>query len=934
MQAISQDEVGTAGSNWRNLLSSQALWLGAILLASGLICLLAANWTSLGKWTRLVGLQVLLIATVGLAFWDVRRRGTKGNLFLAIMILAAVGVGALLGLVGQTYQTGAQGWQLFAWWTLLLLPWALAARRPGLWLFWLALMNIALALWLAVGHSFLGVNYLRGSLGTWQQALPNLLCLVLWHGYGERVGAYGKAGMRLLTALALWPLAMEVGYCIMDFSGYSEPMGPLLILGVIWLVASVVLWRRSSRSGHEDLWVLAIVGIGAIGVSLAFFQSVLNDSGSLEALLSVLSFVVLIEAAWVAWRILRLHEKITGKATGSAEDIPLSVQIVQGFGAWLVTLFGIGLLLLLGVVESEEGALVFGIVLMLVSVLILRLRQAAEKASASTENVALKQAAPGSQLANMVEQIGVAAGVAGMGFVGFGLVMLLEEPHSYLLLGLAAVALYGAGTGRIIRFVAALVQAGCLMVVVRWLFWVKLQGGDALGDMIWWQMEQGWHDLLPMVPDVWLLTVGALLAFVLAYGQQRKTWLLPGALAWMLVAQGAIFGMGSVAVQNLPALLRQDVMFGSFALLYAILPAAVALMVLRSLPQRPSLVWRAGLTAMTLLVSLVCLSAPAVLIAMVWVWLGIGLQRRWLRVFGTLALLWGLFDYYYSLHIPLLEKAQWLLVGGCLALAVSAVLERSHKRHMGGSQAAGAGQRAIGTRGAQAGLAGGLLAVLVVANAGVLRYENILAHGKPLLLELAPVDPRALLQGDYMDLAYAADRTLRWGEEASAGGYAVFAAGLEQPAEVLRVQAHAQPQASDEVVVPLRTGLWDNVSLALTGAYFFAEGLEPYFSPARYGEFRVDESGRSVLLQLRDADMQPMAASGDTSPVGSREAPPTPRPAPVNDLSGAADAAPELAPPSARELSPKEEAEVRAIAAQAAASAAAASEAAEAATNE
>jgi hypothetical protein len=89
-----------------------------------------------------------------------------------------------------------------------------------------------------------------------------------------------------------------------------------------------------------------------------------------------------------------------------------------------------------------------------------------------------------------------------------------------------------------------------------------------------------------------------------------------------------------------------------------------------------------------------------------------------------------------------------------------------------------------------------------------------------------------------------------------------------------------------------------------------------------------------VLLQLRDADMQPMAASGDTSPVGSREAPPAPRPASVNELSGAADAAPELAPPSARKLSPKEEAEVRAIAAQAAASAAAASEAAEAATNE
>ena len=53
---------------------------------------------------------------------------------------------------------------------------------------------------------------------------------------------------------------------------------------------------------------------------------------------------------------------------------------------------------------------------------------------------------------------------------------------------------------------------------------------------------------------------------------------------------------------------------------------------------------------------------------------------------------------------------------------------------------------------------GGLLLALVVVNHGIVKRERILAEGHPLLLELAPVDPRSLMQGDYMRLAYEAER--------------------------------------------------------------------------------------------------------------------------------------------------------------------------------
>lgn len=51
--------------------------------------------------------------------------------------------------------------------------------------------------------------------------------------------------------------------------------------------------------------------------------------------------------------------------------------------------------------------------------------------------------------------------------------------------------------------------------------------------------------------------------------------------------------------------------------------------------------------------------------------------------------------------------------------------------------------------------------VLAAACALVARNEHIIAHGEVLRLELAPIDPRSLLQGDYMRLRFALDSALR-----------------------------------------------------------------------------------------------------------------------------------------------------------------------------
>lgn len=44
--------------------------------------------------------------------------------------------------------------------------------------------------------------------------------------------------------------------------------------------------------------------------------------------------------------------------------------------------------------------------------------------------------------------------------------------------------------------------------------------------------------------------------------------------------------------------------------------------------------------------------------------------------------------------------------------------------------------------------------VFVALNYGIYEKETIAAQGTQVLLELAPVDPRSLMQGDYMRLRY------------------------------------------------------------------------------------------------------------------------------------------------------------------------------------
>ncbi len=150
---------------------------------------------------------------------------------------------------------------------------------------------------------------------------------------------------------------------------------------------------------------------------------------------------------------------------------------------------------------------------------------------------------------------------------------------------------------------------------------------------------------------------------------------------------------------------------------------------------------------------------------------------------------------------------------------------------------------------------GGLALVLAVVNVGIVSRERLVREGETVLLELAPVDPRSLMQGDYMALAFALAREVPSGEDnRHSDGYVILRRDAEQRAAFVRVQPTAQPRAADELA--LRYRIRDGDVRIVSNAWFFPEGEAARYQPARWGEMRVGDDGEALLVALRDEHLK------------------------------------------------------------------------------
>ena len=277
---------------------------GVLFILSGVLSFLAFNWMTLPAWSKLsLALGVYLLAGGAMLRGDISRLSGR----LAVLATQVM-TGLLFAVIGQVYQTGADAWNLFALWAVLILPLAVISRWQASWGLWVVVTLLALLLWQTAGlfDRFFGLF--------WPETLNVLLVaylllvLVGWEYFTTRQGPWWqRLAPRLLACLLAWHLFVPLEVLIFSRyehyrlvlpGGLEAPAAPIVAYG-LWF--AVGWWFYQQR--RRDLFMLALAAFSLEAVVL----SLLGRDVHGEAGILFLSLVMILATAGIAWLLINRY---------------------------------------------------------------------------------------------------------------------------------------------------------------------------------------------------------------------------------------------------------------------------------------------------------------------------------------------------------------------------------------------------------------------------------------------------------------------------------------------------------------------------------------------------------------------------------------------------------------------------------------------------
>lgn len=230
-------------------------------------------------------------------------------------------------------------------------------------------------------------------------------------------------------------------------------------------------------------------------------------------------------------------------------------------------------------------------------------------------------------------------------------------------------------------------------------------------------------------------------------------------------------------------------------------------------------------------------------------------RRLGLEVIALAFLAGFLAVFYYQLSVGLLAKSLWILASGAVLLGAALALDRLSHRDRARARLLAPRRRDL--------LRAGLLAALcLLIPAGLVAHkEHLLDTGRGVYLELAPVDPRSLIQGDYMELRYALAGAIQDQDPEPGRGTVVVTLDQRGVARFARLDRGGALAPGEQRLrfryvpggrPPVRIG---------AESFFFEEGTAERYDSARHGKLVVDAAGRSVLVGLYDQDLRQLGSA-------------------------------------------------------------------------
>ena len=514
---------------------------------------------------------------------------------------------------------------------------------------------------------------------------------------------------------------------------------------------------------------------------------------------------------------------------------PWPLVLMTAFGAWLAAIplivaLGVGLE---SVVRHGPGAYVVAAIVLVVAVLLIRMR-----------GVAL-----------FVEQLAVPCLLVGGSLLGYALFRDCSTQTASLLLCLACLVVAAALPRDWLRVLLGLVACGLLGLGIidstrDWIFEndpTQLYLAWMLALALWlgahWLQKQAFNDGrgAPVAAFLESLSTGWVLAILL------------GLVFW----SGMTFMLGGALGNGVAGDVAREVTRHQASAWYAQALNGVSLVLATAAAVWTGWRWPA-------LRQLPAIGVALVLVVLAWFMPALGpvllvlaycvtSGRTRVAVAAALAAAWIIGSFYYQLAWPLASKAALLAVAGAILCALAWLATRGKVLHLVENRPAAVVAQ---NRQVRVGVLAGLLLVLLVVNVGIWQKEQLIAKGEVIFVELAPADPRSLMQGDFMRLNFlnlGVLSTLASVENAPGRPRVVARRDARGVAELLRPYTQ-EALAPGEFLLELtpKDGRWVLVS----DAWFFKEGEAARWEKARYGEFRVLPDGRALLVGMRGEDLQ------------------------------------------------------------------------------
>ncbi|WP_118813722.1 GDYXXLXY domain-containing protein [Haemophilus haemolyticus] len=865
--------------SWQRYLNLLFLLLTVGFLTSGIITLIAANLDYFSDLAKIYGLQTLLVVTVVLGIYCFIReshRQAKEKLkwkTYSLFFVVSVLIGTLFALVGQTYQTGADVWQLFAVWTLCQLPFLLLFPNVASALLFAATANVAFYLFNEQNayNSMCYAVLINAGLLVISELFSKAFHDQHWH-------ILPKVFL-VLTFVSLFGLIV-----IYDMYFYAYAWGELgrsplssLIIAIPALIALYVYQKYRFDFINLIISVIALLG------AYCFLASLLIRGVEEGGVLGLIGFTFTVMA--INWLVKRYKREYPNSkkfhwAISILWVVALLIAVVT-IGVWLFFSFGL----------EESGALVFGILLFVVALFITLNKETDEQSKILVGLFFL--------IANC--------------FLGFYLFVKFN--------GIFLLSRYESSEGSNLGiFISALIFTVIIIVsyklipnsLVRILLVTQL--------LVYWQISYNlyFHNFSlnnTWFNSAWFNKIQLLSSIVLFYWVMRPNqsarihlkpivwgivlfslWIsVPSYMAFPLVDYGLIDTDVSSDVMPADAMSIDNVLqvlsgqfwshfqFDVSHILYLLICALPLIVYALMNKHSESKHTEAVLILLVLtLFALGFVGIPVILYLTALLLLVYWTDSRaffGLLVFAFVVYLGG---FYYQLSIPLLYKGALLVSFAVIFAIVTLFLHAPYKAP---SQSAVENHPVFKAPIWLVGVF--VIALLGAVNYKVQQFEDVLATGKPIVLKIAPVDPRSLVQGDYMVLNYAilsefqqsqvlpeSNEPLESNEpietvesneitgidESSPSEKKAYilvhldknhvATFCEEQSEIPTDFKHCTPN----LYLPIRyKDGW--LPKLPSQDYFFAEGKGEYYAQAEYAEYRFKD-GILLLASLLDKDLK------------------------------------------------------------------------------